>query len=71
MQRESVNGKSQITVMGLATDYCVKFTILDTVKLGFKTTLLLKGCRGVELNPGDRKKAIEEMKQVGVVIQED
>jgi len=57
--------------MGLATDYSVKFTILDAVKLGFKTTLLLKGRRGAEPNPGDRKKAIEEMKQVGVVIQED
>lgn len=62
---------NNITVMGLATDYCVKFTALDAVKLGFKVTLLLKGCRGVELNPGDCKKAIEEMKQAGVVIQED
>lgn len=58
----------EIAVMGLATDYCVKFTALDAAKLGFKTTLLLQGCRGVELNPGDCEKAIEEMKQAGVTI---
>lgn len=62
---------NDITVMGLATDYCVKFTTLEAVKLGFKTTLLLKGCRGVELKPGDCKKAIEDMRRAGVIIQKD
>jgi len=58
-----------VDIMGLATDYCVKFTALDAVELGFNTSLILEGCRGVELNPGDCEKAIEEMKVAGVVIQ--
>ena len=59
---------TEVFVMGLATDYCVKFTALDTVQLGFKTKLILDGCRGVELNAGDIEKAIEEMKHAGVEI---
>merc|ERR1711879_1081393 len=59
----------EVAIMGLATDYCVKFTALDAIKLGFKTILIQQGCRGVELNPGDCDNAIEEMKQAGVVIQ--
>ena len=59
---------TEVFVMGLATDYCVKFTALDAVQLGFKTKLVLDGCRGVELNAGDIEKAIEEMKHAGVEI---
>ena len=54
--------------MGLATDYCVKFTALDAVRLGFKTFLIEDGCRGVELAEGDTARAIEEMKQAGVIV---
>ena len=59
---------SEVFVMGLATDYCVKFTALDAVKLGFETKLVLDGCRGVELSPGDIVAAVEEMKDAGVTI---
>jgi nicotinamidase/pyrazinamidase len=55
-------------VMGLATDYCVRFTALDSVREGFRTSLILDGCRGVELNSGDIERAIEEMKQAGVEL---
>ena len=55
-----------IDVMGLATDYCVKFTALDAVELGFETQLLIAGVRGVELVPGDCQNAIEEMRAAGV-----
>ena len=54
--------------MGLVTDYCVKFTALYAVELGFNTSLILEGCRGVELNLGDCEKAIKDMKQAGVKI---
>ena len=57
-----------VDIIGLATDYCVKFTALDAVELGFTTGLILEGCRGVELNPGDCDKAIEEMKVAGISI---
>lgn len=58
----------QVAVMGLATDYCVRFTALDAMKEGFETTLILDGCRGVELQPGDIAKAIDELQRAGVKI---
>ena len=57
---------TELFVMGLATDYCVKFTALDGVKLGFKVNLIDDGCRGVDLSAGDIANAIEEMKAAGV-----
>ncbi|QQE13474.1 bifunctional nicotinamidase/pyrazinamidase [Planctomycetota bacterium] len=57
-----------VYIMGLATDYCVKYTALDAAKLGFDTHLILEGCRGVELQEGDCSNAIQEMKAAGVNI---
>jgi nicotinamidase/pyrazinamidase len=59
---------TEVFILGLATDYCVKFTALDAVQEGFKTWLIEDGCRGVNLNPGDVDKAIEEMKAAGVKL---
>jgi len=61
-------GVTEVYVCGLATDYCVKFTALDAVGLGFKTYLIEDACRGVELRPGDVERAIEEMRKRGVVV---
>ncbi|WP_432799621.1 bifunctional nicotinamidase/pyrazinamidase [Poriferisphaera sp. WC338] len=61
------NAKS-IYIMGLATDYCVKFTALDAAQLGFDTHLILEGCRGVELQEGDCSNAIQEINTAGVEI---
>ncbi len=55
-------------VMGLATDYCVKFTVLDALKLGFKTYLVVDGCRGVDVNPGDVESALQEMEDAGAIL---
>lgn len=57
---------TDVYLLGLATDYCVKYSALDAVHLGFKTHVILDGCRGVELKAGDTKKAVEEMKKGGV-----
>ncbi|QDT29215.1 nicotinamidase/pyrazinamidase [Gimesia panareensis] len=57
-----------VTIMGLATDYCVKFTALDAIRLGLKTHVVVKGCRGVELESGDIQRALEEMQAAGVVL---
>lgn len=57
-----------VYVMGLATDYCVKFTALDAVSLGFRTHITLEGCRGVNLKPNDSQRAVDEMKGAGVSI---
>ena len=61
-------GVDAIYVMGLATDYCVKFTALDGVALGFSTYLIEDGCRGVEVAPGDVARAVCEMRAAGVRI---
>ena len=61
-------GVKEVHVCGLATDYCVKFTALDAVALGFETHLLEDACRGVELHPGDVRQAIEEMRRQGVHV---
>ncbi len=62
-------GVRKIHLCGLATDYCVKATALDGRSEGFEVTLHLNACRGVELNPGDIERAVEEMKAAGVQIQ--
>ena len=64
-------GVTEVYVMGLATDYCVKFTALDAVDLGFTTHLLVEGSRGVNLQEGDVDKAIEEMRSKGIHIIEN
>jgi len=61
-------GVDTVYVMGLATDYCVKFTALDAVALGFKTYLVADGCRGVNLNAGDVEQAIADMRSGGVEV---
>ena len=45
-------GASELTIMGLATDYCVKFTVLDALELGYPTRVVLSGCRGCRSQPG-------------------
>ena len=54
-----------VFVMGLATDYCVLFTVLDAIEEGFRTTVIADGCRGVELRSGDIDRSINEMKKAG------
>jgi nicotinamidase/pyrazinamidase len=52
---------------GLATDYCVKYTVLEALRRGYSVTVLLDAVRGVDLKPGDSKAAIREMVQAGAV----
>ena len=56
---------ARIYVGGLATDYCVKQTVLDGLKQGFEVVLLKDSIRGVELLPGDSERAVEEMLLAG------
>jgi nicotinamidase/pyrazinamidase len=63
-------GVNEVFIAGLATDYCVKFTALDAVMLGFKTSVVVDACRGVEVQDGDTARAIEEMSAAGVRIME-
>ena len=62
------HGITQVDVLGVATDYCVKFTVLDAIKEGFKVRLLVDACRGVDLQAGDSENAIKEMEAAGAEI---
>ena len=64
------NGVTEVHIMGLATDYCVKFSALDAVQLGLETYVITDGCRGIDLNLGDIDKACDEMRQAGVKLVE-
>ena len=61
-------GVRELSIAGVATDYCVKFTVLDALKEGFKVNLIAQACRGVNLQPGDVERALAEMQAAGAVI---
>jgi nicotinamidase/pyrazinamidase len=58
-------GVKRVFVGGLATDYCVKNTVLDALKLGFKAVLLTDATRGINQKPKDSEEAIAEMVRQG------
>ena len=54
--------------MGLALDYCVKYGALDARHLDLNAHVILDGCRGIELEPGDIGRALDEMKRAEAVL---
>jgi len=58
-------GVRHLYVGGLATDYCVQFSVLDALSHGFAVTVLLDAVRGVERKPGDSEQALQKMKKAG------
>ncbi|AEJ39671.1 Nicotinamidase [Sulfobacillus acidophilus TPY] len=54
-----------IYVAGLATDYCVRATVLDALREGFATYVIQQGIRGVDITPGDSARALTEMQEKG------
>lgn len=58
----------RVYICGLATDYCVKATALDSQKLGFETFVVIDACRGVNVNKGDVARAIKEMDKAKIKI---
>ena len=65
LKKRAIN---EIYLMGLALDYCVKYSTLDARQLGLNTYVIVDGCRGIELEAGDIERAIDEMKRVGAVL---
>lgn len=59
------SGISHIFVGGLATDYCVKETVLDGLREGFKVTVLEDAVKGVDVQKGDSERALKEMREKG------
>jgi|SRR5215813_4175837 len=65
LQEEDVD---EVWVGGLATDYCVKHTVLDALKSGFQVKALAEAMRPVNINPDDGRSAVEEMRAAGAEI---
>ena len=61
-------GAERVVVAGLATDYCVRSTVLDALELGYPTTVLAAGIRAVDVQPGDGRRALEELAVAGAHI---
>jgi nicotinamidase/pyrazinamidase len=61
-------GIKNVYLMGLALDYCVKYSTLDARELGLKTYVIVDGCRGIDLKPGDVSRALDEMKRAGAIL---
>ena len=61
-------GVRRVVVGGLATDYCVKATVLDALALGYETGVLVDAIRPVDLAPGDGERALAEMERAGALL---
>ena len=61
-------GVDQIIVCGLATDYCVKATVLDGLKAGLAVTVVEDAIRGVDVQPGDSQTALDELQATGAML---
>jgi len=62
------NDVDEIFICGLATDYCVKFSALDSIDSGIRTRVIEDACRGVNLEPGDSATAISQMRKAGALV---
>lgn len=64
---EFLRGKKveEISVVGVATDFCVKYSVLDALSLNFRVTVIQEGCRGI----GDSKRALRQMEEAGALIE--
>lgn len=63
------HGVTRVAACGLATDYCVRGTVLDALRLGFDTTLLVEAVAAVELAAGDAARALSEMSEAGARLE--
>ncbi len=61
---------TDIYLVGLALDYCVKYSVLDAQQLGFNAHVIVDACRGIALDPGDLDRALDEMKRSGATLLE-
>jgi nicotinamidase/pyrazinamidase len=62
------NAVDEVTVVGLATDYCVRSTALDALREGFQVTVDRAGIRGIDVEPGDSERALEELSDAGASL---
>ena len=62
-------GVTGITLVGLATDYCVAYSALDAARLGFAVTVLLGACRAIDLG-GSLERMVNHTRAAGVALEE-
>jgi nicotinamidase/pyrazinamidase len=62
------HGVKQVTIAGLATDYCVRATALDALREGFDVTLDAQASRGIDAEPGDVSRALAEVRAAGGIV---
>ena len=58
----------EVTVVGLATDYCVRQTGLDALREGFRVTVDRAGVRGIDVQEGDSERALDELRSAGATL---
>jgi nicotinamidase/pyrazinamidase len=58
----------EVTVVGLATDYCVRQTALDALRQGFRVTVDRAGVRGIDVQEGDSERALGELRSAGATL---
>jgi nicotinamidase/pyrazinamidase len=63
-------GVDELTVVGLATEYCVKNTALDAAREGFGVSVDASAVRGIDVQPGDSERALDELRAAGVMVAE-
>jgi len=63
------HGVASLIIYGMATDYCVRATALDAVKLGFRVIVLEALCRGI--TPDTALRALQEMREAGIVVMKE
>ena len=61
-------GIDRVTVVGLATDYCVKNTALDALREGFEVTVDTEAVRGVDVHEGDSERALDQLREAGATV---
>jgi nicotinamidase/pyrazinamidase len=67
-ERLREHGVDAVTIVGLATDYCVKNTALDALREGFAVRVDPAAVRGVEVAAGDSERALEELRAAGATV---
>ena len=67
-QRLRESGVEEVTIVGLATDYCVRNTALDALREGFAVRVDPAAVRGVDVEPGDSERALHELRDAGATV---
>jgi nicotinamidase/pyrazinamidase len=62
------NKIKKIFIAGLTTEYCVKYSAIDAISLGFDVYVIADACRGVNLHPNDAKNSLKAMEQAGSIV---